>query len=224
MKSKALYFSFFILGFSLLLLTACNDEWKEEQYEHYIGFRAPLDDNGVTAISRHNDDGSLTFGAGKSDYQLPVIVSGSTSNAADITVHFAHDTDTLDILNYQRFQNRRELYYVDMSDYATYPETTVIKAGQDVGLLDIRFDFTGIDLTQKWVLPIKVADDDSYGYRSHPRKHYNNAMLRIYPYNDYSGNYAATTLKLSNSDDDASGAIGMETSRAYVVDENTVFF
>jgi Domain of unknown function (DUF1735). len=253
MKSKALYFSLttvescrdsakpkqasfcsrcskicFIFSFSLLLLTACNDEWKEEQYEHYIGFRAPLDDNGVTAIyvpfSRHNDDGSLTFGQGKSNYLLPVIVSGTTTNPADITVHVAHDTDTLGILNYQRFQNRSELYYVDMSDYASYPETMVIPAGKDVGLLDIRFDFTGIDLTQKWVLPIKVADDPSYGYRSHPRKHYNNAMLRIYPYNDYSGNYAATTLKLANSDDDTSGAIGMETSRAYVVDENTVFF
>ena len=97
-----------LFGFSLFI--GCNDEWTEEQYEHYIGFRAPLDDNGVTAIyvpfSRHNDDGSLTFGQGKSNYLLPVIVSGSTHNAADITVHVAHDTDTLGILNYQRFQNR----------------------------------------------------------------------------------------------------------------------
>lgn len=220
--------------FPLLAMTAlvfsfvsCNDEWKEEQYRQYISFRAPLDDNGVTAVyvpfSRHADDGSYIYGVGKSNYKLPVIVSGSTTNGRDITVHVSHDTDTLGILNYERFQNRKDLYYVDMSDYATFPSTVNIKAGEDVSLLDISFDFTGIDLSEKWVLPIKVDDDPSYSYTSHPRKNYNNAMLRVYPYNDYSGNYAATTLKLANGYD-TSEAIGMETSRAYVVDENTVFF
>ena len=211
----------------VLSLASCNDEWKEEQYEHYISFRAPLDDNGVTAIyvpfSRHNDDGSYTYGVGKSNYLLPVIVSGSTTNQQNITVHVGHDADTLGILNYQRFQNRKDLYYVDMSDYASYPSTVDIKAGEDVSLLNIQFDLDSIDLSQKWVLPIKVLDDPSYGYQSHQRKHYNNAMLRVYPYNNYSGNYAATTLKLANGYD-TSEAIGMETSRAYVVDENTVFF
>ena len=211
---------------TMLSLVSCNDEWKEEQYEHFISFRAPLDDNGVTAIyvpySRHNDAGEYLYGEGRSNYLLPTIVSGSTTNQNDIVVHVAH-SDTLVDLNYQRFQNRKELYYVDMSDYATYPSTTTIKAGEDVSLLDIQFDFRGIDMSKKWVLPIEVESNESYGYAPHPRKHYAKAMLRIYPYNNFSGNYAATTLKLANGYD-TSEAIGMETSRAYVVDENTVFF
>lgn len=221
---KNLYFPIALLAAVVCgtMFTGCNDEWKEEQYEHYYSFRAPLDDNGVTGISvpfsRHNDDGSFTYGEGKSSYLLPTIVSGSTTNAIERVVHVAHDTDTLPTLNYQRFQNRTELYYVDMSDYATYPPSVTIPAGKDVGLLDIRFDFTGIDLSKKWVLPIQVTDPEA-----HPRKHYAKAMLRIYPYNDYSGNYAATTLKLANGYD-TSEAIGMETSRGYVVDESTIFF
>lgn len=221
---KILYHSLplLLLMVCALPFASCNDEWKDEQYAHYYSFRAPLDDNGVTGISvpfsRHNDDGTYTYGVGKSSYLLPTIVSGSTVNAETRIVHVAHDTDTLPILNYQRFQNRKELYYTDMSDYATYPETVTIEAGQDVGLLDIRFDFTGIDLSKKWVLPITITDPEA-----HPRKHYAKAMLRIYPYNDYSGNYAATTLKLANGYD-TSEAIGMETSRGYVVDEHTVFF
>ena len=76
------------LAFSVAL-TSCNDEWKDEQYEKYISFKAPLDDNGVTAVyvpySRHNDDGSLMFGSeGKSSYDLPVIVAGTTRTGRDI--------------------------------------------------------------------------------------------------------------------------------------------
>lgn len=208
------------------LATSCNDEWSEEQYEHYVSFKAPLDDNGVTAVyvpfTRHNEDGTNKYGEGESSYQLPVIVSGSTTNSRDVTVYVAHDTDTLGILNYERFQMRDDLYYKDMTDYAEYPESATIKSGSDVGLLDIRFHFNGIDMVDKWVLPIKIVKSD-VGYAPHPRKHYAKAMLRIYPFNDYSGDYSATTLMLANSLA-PNEAIGMKTSRAYVVDENTVFF
>ena len=75
--------------------TSCNDEWKDEQYEKYISFKAPLNDNGVTAVyvpySRHNDDGSLMYGAeGRSSYDLPVIVAGTTRNDRNLTVHVGH--------------------------------------------------------------------------------------------------------------------------------------
>ena len=212
----------------MLLSTSCNDEWSQEQYLQYVGFKAPLNDNGVTAVyvpySRHNDDGSLQFNeAGLSDYSLPVVISGSTHNAKEITIHVGHDADTLNTLNYARYQNRRDLYYVDMKDYATYPETLPLKSGEDVGLLNIRFNFKNIDMVNKWVLPIQILDDSSYGYVSNPRKNYAKAMLRIYPYNNFSGDYSATTLTLANSAD-PTNAIGLEYVRAYVVDENTVFF
>lgn len=210
----------------LVLTTSCNDEWKDEQYEHFIGFKAPLNDNGVSAVyvpfSRHNDDGSLKYGEGKSNYLLPVIVSGTTTNGSNFTA-YVEESDTLSILNYERFQNRTDLYYVNMRDYATYPSTVEFKSGQDVSLLDIQFDFTGIDMSQKWVLPIHVAGQSSNGFEPHPRKHYATAMLRVYPYNDFSGSYSATTQVMSRKENPNDGA-GGEASRAYVVDENTVFF
>ncbi len=212
-------------------LTSCNDEWKDEQYEKYISFKAPLNDNGVTAVyvpySRHNDDGTLMYGEeGKSSYDLPVIIAGTTRNDRNVTVQVGH-SDTLNILNYERFGSPTyradivDLYYKDMSQYATYPQSMQINSGQDVGLLRIQFDFKNIDMVEKWVLPIEIKEDANY--QPHPRKNYAKAMLRVYPYNDYSGNYSATTLTLTNANA-PEGATGMETSRAYVVDDRTVFF
>lgn len=207
----------------LMLTTACNDEWKEEQYEHYISFKAPLNDDGVSAIyvpyTRKTADGQGQEGV--SSYQLPVIVSGTTTDFSDITINIGK-SDTLAILNYEQFQNRTDLYYNELPEnFATYPATHTIKSGEDVSLYKIDFNFKGIDMSQKWVLPLEIKSGN--GYAAHPRKHYAKALLRVYPFNDYSGKYSATTQKMSRTgeDDKASGG---ETTRAYVVDDKTVFF
>lgn len=217
----------------MALTTSCNDEWTEEQYEHYISFKAPLDEKGgVTSVyvpfTRHNENGEALYGRGLSSRQLPLIVSGTTKNDRDFTVKVAHDTDTLGILNYEWYQGRTELFYKDMSEYASYPSTVNFKAGEDVSLLDIRFDFNNLDMTEKWVLPIMVVDDGTSPYESHPRKHYGKALLRVFPYNDYSGDYSAATLLVKSSPTEADLATqdgsGQETSRLYVVSEDEVFF
>ena len=230
-----------ILAASLLgllsLVTSCNDEWKDEQYTQYVSFRAPLNDAGVTEIyvpyTRHNADGTVMSGEGKSYYDLPVIVSGSTNNAKDLTVHFSYDPDTLSVLNYARFSNRTDLFYHDMTPYATFAPTIDIPKGTDVGLLRLNFDFkahTGdnatvgdIDMAEKWVLPVQILDDASYNYTSHPRKNYAKAMLRIFPFNDYSGDYSSSALKIFIPGDEANASTVSE-KRCYVVNENTVFF
>lgn len=75
----------------LLIICSCNDEWKDEQYNQYISFKAPVDSKGCTQINvRYKKDG-------KTSYKLPVIVSGSTMNEKDLNIHFAVDPDTLDI-------------------------------------------------------------------------------------------------------------------------------
>lgn len=221
----------------LALVTSCNDEWKDEQYEQYVSFRAPLDNAGVTNIyvpyTRHNADGSVMEGEGKSYYDLPVIVSGSTNNSKDLTVHFDYDPDTLSVLNYARFSTRTDLFYHDMSNYASFSPTIDIKKGDNVGLLRLNFNFKAhdgvnaqvgdIDMAEKWVLPVQILDDASYGYTSHPRKHYAKAMLRIFPFNDYSGDYSSSSLKIFVQGDEANASTVSE-KRCYVVDENTVFF
>ena len=159
-----------ILGASLLAalmsVTSCSDDfsagdnaWDKEQYAHYISFKAPLGDNGVTELyvpyTRKNIDRTPMYpeegrnGKGISEYYLPVIVSGSTTNKQNITVHVGADPDTLASVNESRFQLRTDLYYKDMSQYASYPETVNVPSGQDVSLMHIKFDFTDIDLVNK---------------------------------------------------------------------------
>lgn len=36
--------------------------------------------------------------------------------------------------------------------------------------LNIDFDLRGINMTDKWVLPLTIVDDASYNYQGHPRK------------------------------------------------------
>lgn len=217
-----------------MMATSCNDEWTDEQYEQYVSFKAPLDTEGssvgVTTVyvpyTRVDAEGQAKYGEeGLSSYDLPVIISGSTHNSRDLTVHVAH-SDTLDILNVERFSTRSELYYIDMSDYASYPETLEIPKGQDIGLLNIQFDFRGIDLTDRYVLPLTVVEKPEYGYERNPRKNYATAMLRVLPYTTYSGEYQATNVKFyivsGGVTDNEPGA--MTAVQTYVVDENTVFF
>ena len=234
MKSNKL-----ILGFLALAaaggLASCNDDWTEEQYAHYISFKAPLDTDGnsvgVTTLyvpfTRYDENGTPRYGEeGLSSYQLPVIVSGTTHHKGNLNVHVA-PSDTLPILNMERFSTREELWYKDMSQYATYPETLTIASGEDIGLLDIRFNFNGLDLADRYVLPITVVDNDgAYGYLRNPRKNYATAMLRVLPYTDYSGQYQATNVRFyivsGGVVDNEPGA--MSTVDTYVVDQNTVFF
>ena len=227
MKSRL--FNLLLVGVAFSLTTmglcSCNDEWEDEQYEQYLSFRAPLNDQGVTPIyvpyTRKGSDGKPLYGTGISNYQLPVIVSGSTHNNRDLEVHVAHDPDTLSALNWARFATRTELYFKDMVSYATFPSTVAIPSGTDVSLLDIRFDFQRLDLVEKWVLPLTIVDQ-GYGYQANPRKNYRKAMLRVFPFNDYSGDYSATGLTISIQGD--ANSTGLDKLRTYVVDDNTVFF
>ena len=88
MKNIYIYLSLLAV---IVLGTACNNEWEDEQYEQYVSFKAPIASggDGVTTIYvRYKEDGKVT-------YQLPVVVSGSTVNGQDRDIHIAVDKDTL---------------------------------------------------------------------------------------------------------------------------------
>jgi hypothetical protein len=216
---KIRYIYGLLLAATLILCASCNREWTDEQYEQYISFKAPLGDNGVSQISvRYKSDGYVT-------YQLPVIVSGSTANGRDIAVHVAVDPDTLQQLNLERFQSRTDFYYRELDgQYFNMPETVNVKAGESTALVAIDFSLSGINLTEKWVLPLTVVDDPSYGYQSNPRKHYGKALLYVTPFNDYSGIYGGTALKTYFKGDEDGAALVKNEIPVYVVDENTAFF
>lgn len=86
MKNIYIYLSLLAV---IVLGTACNNEWEDEQYEQYVSFKAPIasGSDGVTTIYvRYKDNGKVT-------YQLPIIVSGSTVNSQDRDIHIAVDKD-----------------------------------------------------------------------------------------------------------------------------------
>ena len=152
---------YYILYMLAILLggAACNDEWTEEQYEQFIAFKAPLDDNGVTPIYVRYRADSVT------SYKLPIIVSGSLTNERDITVNVAVDPDTLNVLNHERFQSRTDLYYEELdAKFFSMPDNVKINAGKDVSLINIDFSLSDIDLVDKWVLPLTVVNDPTGTY------------------------------------------------------------
>ncbi len=232
--SNILKVSLALLGLTPAL-TSCNNDWEEEQYAQYVSFKAPLDTDGnsvgVTTVyvpyTRYDENGQPLYGEeGISHYNLPLIVSGSTHNANDLNVHVV-ESDTLRTLNEERFSTRTELWYQNMIEYAKFPEVVNIPKGEDIALLNIQFNFKGIDLSDRYVLPLKVEDKNGdYGYLRNPRKNYATAMLRVLPYTDYSGEYQATNVRFyivsGGVTDTEPGA--MTTVDAYVVDHNTVFF
>jgi len=215
------YYYIFTLGILVLLNTACNKEWESEQYEHYVSFKAPIQTEvGVTPIYiPYEPEGSFT-------YELPLIVSGSTSHTEDLGVNVAIDPDTLQVLNYARFQDREDLYYKELSSqfFSIQKDEIKIPAKEDVVLMDIDFTLREIDLVDKWVLPLTIVDDASYNYTPHPRKYYKKALLRIIPFNDFSGVYSGTGLKIYLKGEEDGAAIVKNEVIAYVVDEHSMFF
>ena len=211
-----------ILVLVVLLSTACNDEWTEEQYEQFVSFKAPINAQGVTNIHvRYKKDGKVT-------YKLPIIVSGSTMNSENRDVHIAIDPDTLNTLNKERFTTRTELFYKQLeAKFYNFSEMVSIPANSYVNTMDIDFTLEGIDMVDKWVLPLTIMDNSSYSYKSHPRKNYSKALLRIIPFNDYSGAYSTTTMEVYFRKADGSidkNPMVANTRTAYVVDDNTIFF
>lgn len=221
MKTNKILLGIFAMS---LFTTSCNKDWVDEQYEQYVSIKAPMDAEGVTPIYvRYNSDGKYT-------YRLPLVVSGSTSNANARNVRIIEDQDTLNIMNMARFgEYRKDLYYkaLPKDQFYSIPEVVTIPKGESTGICNIDFNLTGIDMNEKWVVPLRVQDDASYDYASNPRKNYAEAILRIHPFNDFSGTYSTATqiIKLADDSGEPIGAPMTVTERtAYVVDDNTIFF
>ena len=216
---KNIFYKYLAAIAVLLTLSACNEEWEDEQFQHYVSFKAPLDlGTGSTNIYlRYNTGGKVT-------YKLPLVVSGSTTHDTDMNVHVGLDLDTLANINKEHYNLREDLYYrVLEDDQYEFAETTLIPAGEDVVLLDLNFTLGDIDLVDKWVLPLTIKKDPSYDYAPHPRKNYSKAILRVVPFNDYSGVYTSGNVNVY-VEGTSSDPMTINTRSSYVVDDKTIFF
>lgn len=221
MKMKKIYM--FLVAMVAIGCVSCNDEWEEEQFVQRISFKATPNSDGVTPVYvRYQTDGVVT-------YNMPVLVSGSTLNTQDRTVHIGLDPDTLNTLNLERYGTyRTELYYKQLDNqYYTMPETVEIPAGQSQVVLPLDFTLGGINnanplnMSDQYILPLTVLDDASYNYQANDRKHYRKALLNIIPYNDYSGTYDGTQQKIYL--EDQGDAFTVAQHKAYVYNSNTIF-
>lgn len=200
------------------LFSSCNDEWKDELYTQMVSFKAPLGDNSLSEIYiRYQPDGTGL-------YELPVIVSGSTDNERNIDVKISVDEDTLRILNQEKFPvGRQDLWYLPLAEqhYSFDSNICHIPAGTNVQLYPIHFNLEGLELDDKYVLPLTIDPDPSYIQNT--RKGRYKALLGINLFNDYSGTYNTTLMNIyieGTSTDPAK----VDTRVARVVDDNTIFF
>ena len=206
-----------MVAVAALLFSSCSDKWDEEQYEQFVSFKAPTSKSTVTRIRvKYKND--------VVHYKLPILVSGTTMNNRNLDVHVGVDSDTLRIYNQEHFgEGRKDLWFRELQPSRfLFNPVTRIPAGELSSLVDIQFNFSGLDFSDNWLLPLIVEDDPSYGYQSNPRLGYNNALLWLTPFNDYSGTYQATTLNVYAEGNP--NKLNLSTRNAYVVDENSIFF
>ncbi|SHE41258.1 protein of unknown function [Bacteroides faecichinchillae] len=211
----------YILGVMLgacALFSSCNDEWKDELYREMVSLKAPLNAQGVHDIYvRYHADGSGSF-------HLPVIVSGSKDNARNINVKISVDNDTLEDFNQQKYSARRDLWYRQLPEqFYSFPMGGVcnIPAGKNTMTYDIDFDLRGLDLNEKWVLPLTIEEDPSYALNV--RKGYYKALLNLRLFNEYSGSYASNSVSVYIGDNTSDPAT-VATRELRVLDDKTVFF
>lgn len=214
---KNIYYLF--LGLVVVICcTACNKEWEDEQYLQMASFKANVNAQGVTTAYVRFKPGGVV------KYSVPVIMSGSTMNEKARTIHVGLDPDTLARLNKEQYGHRQELYFQQLPDkYYSMPETVEMPVGECVTIFPVEFKLDEtLDQADKWVLPLQILDDSSYDYQANPRKFYRRAMLRLLPFNDYSGTYDASQYKIYLGDD-TSNALTISTTRAFVVTEDEIF-
>jgi hypothetical protein len=203
-----------IIALFALTLGACNDEWTGEQYEKYVSFVR----SGYTETYLNSNTGD-----GVIHYKIPLEVSGSTTNDRELTVTVELDVDTLNAYNREMFYVREDLYYrlLDEQHYS-FPNgmTVTIPAGENIGCLEVDFRVNDLDLVEKYILPLNIASTSEY--IPSPKHHYKKTLMRIIPFNDYSGTYSAGAANITLENDNV--PITKDTREMRAVNDSTVFF
>jgi hypothetical protein len=200
-----------------LLSTGCNDEWKDELYSQMVSIKAPIDTDVTNLYLEYKTDGEVM-------YELPILISGSTTNSRNLSVRMGIDNDTIPKLNTYIYNNREDLYYrqLDPRHYEFVSDVCNIPAGSDQASFNIKFKFSELDLVEKYVLPVTILDDPSYTMNTYKGR--NKALLWIRPFNGYSGTYQSSTLLVYYGTSATGASMYAATRMTQVVNENTIFW
>jgi len=121
------------------------------------------------------------------------------------------------------FFTREDLYFLQLKEqYYNFPNgmTVVIPAGKNVGHLNIDFRIGDLDLVEKYILPLKISSTSEY--IPSPRKHYKKTLMRIIPFNYFSGTYSAGAAAITAEGNPEQTS--MATREMRYVSDSTVFF
>lgn len=208
---------YYLTGLLLLtIISACNKEWENELFTKYVAFAK----NGVVQIAvKYKEEG------GKIPVKIPIVLSGSTANNSDVQVTIALDKDTLQNLNFDRFRLREDLYFKELPTnfYNFESLTATIPKGSNTSYLTLDLKLDGIDLVNKYILPIQIVSTSSYTPST--LKYYKKSLINIVPFNDYSGRYSvagAVWDRTRNERDQI--ALTVPYRNAWVVNEKSIFF
>lgn len=211
MKKILFYAIVAVLGMTFY---ACEEEWKSEQYQKYVSFvRSGYTE---TYLNSNTADGII-------HYKIPVEISGSTTNERQVTVQVDLDPDTLVAHNHTMFYTRDDLFFRQLNEeHFSFPNgtTVTIPAGENVGYLNIDFQVSDLDLVEKYILPLKISSTSEY--TPSPKKHYKKTLMRIIPFNYFSGTYSAGAGTITAEGDPT--PTSKATREMRVVSDSTVFF
>jgi hypothetical protein len=210
---KTIFYS--IIALIAITGVACNDEWTGEQYRKYVSFvRSGYSE---TYLNSNTTDGII-------HYKIPVEISGTVTNDRDVTVTIELDPDTLVEYNQEMFYRRTDRFFrlLDEQHYS-FPngKTVTIPAGENTACIDVDFKIGDLDLVEKYILPLAIVSTSEY--TPSPVKWYRKTLIRVIPFNYFSGTYSsgAATIK-EESDQPTSTSVATREMR--VVSDSTVFF
>lgn len=208
---------YYLIGlFLLIAVSACNKEWEDELFTKYVAFGK----NGVVQVYvKYTEQG------GNIPVKLPVVLSGSTTNDTDVDITIALDKDTLTNLNFDRFRLREDLYFKELpTDYYSFKSLiTTIPKGANTGYITLDLKLDGIDLVNKYILPLQIASTSKY--MPSVLKYYRKALISVIPFNDFSGRYSvAGAVWDRTKNENSQTALTTPYRNAFVVNEKTIFF
>ena len=188
----------------------------------YVRFNTAVNSEGVAPVYiRMNTAGKTA------KYQLPLFVEGNTPHNEELKVKIDYDLSSLEELNIKHFgSNRMDMWWQPVPDDAiSFPSYVTIPSDQSVAMLDIDLDLTKLDLVNRYVLSLRIVENQPY----YSAEINNNALLNIIPFNDFSGSYSASTMSGYPADDNGNFSNSMSPLTVsnkifYAVDDNTVFF
>ncbi len=167
--------------FALFSLSSCLK--NGQYYTNFAAVGASVD----LPLAATNSNGPVTFAyvATASSPSIPVMVNVASPAplGTDVKATLAVDAAFLDAYN---TANGTSYVLMPADAYTTTGWDVTIKAGKRLDSMVVTFDFTKLDLTQSYILPITIAS------ASEPIEQWNHLLLNIQVKNQFDADYACT--------------------------------